>query len=145
MLNLKQRSSLDITLIKFYISMITMIGLIIGFFFLSISLMGGQYWYVRYRITQETIIYLNSFGYHVISIKPTSQKFDFESNVSNGHLYNISMKNMHVGKVGRGSKIMWKKAIVSTGNKGYEKVYLIAIETIMARPVGFHLKEIFHS
>jgi hypothetical protein len=62
--------------------MVLMIFAIVGFFVLSIALMVGQYYYVRHRIDQKIITYLESLGYHVLSLKKYNQKFNFKEDKS---------------------------------------------------------------
>ena len=108
-----------------------MIVLIIGFFILSATIMVGQYVYVRWNWNQKLTEYLKNRNYQVIEICTTDERFPFVGD----HLSFEAGGSSFVP----GKKLVWKKAIVKNQERVEEEI-LIAIETVMSRPVRYHLK-----
>jgi hypothetical protein len=129
--------------IKIFLNLSIMIWMslaTIGFFMFSICLMIGQYYYVRNRITRKTIFYLNNSGYEVIEIKETDKKIKIDKDKSKIELIKSQSKSiLDINYAGNGTKTIFKEAKVKD-SYGLESSVLIAIETVMAKPVRFHVR-----
>jgi hypothetical protein len=120
--------------------MVLMIFAIVGFFVLSIALMVGQYYYVRHRIDQKIITYLESLGYHVLSLKKSNQKFNFKEDKSTSLGYKSMIKHFYIDGAGNGTKVLWKEVVVLSEGSSKQETHLLAVETVLANPVNYHLQ-----